>query len=350
MLAQEHMSYIDALRYGTTRDQTTINAALSAIGSTPAILILTNTGNGIWTLTSNTTIPSNIILYIPAGVTVSRPAGVTLTCNGGVLAYNPAWETGGGSTVRSTTPMAEFSSMYSTQIIVTQPNAPGGILLRGSAASTARQIELYCDQGSGSTGVRITTNASSSIAGWELDVNAGGSLLITRPGGTFMYSFTDTGLGIGSGEVSGGLLQLSADSAFKPGASGLWQVASSRELKTLLGPYTDGLARLMTLPTIHRFIYNGKAHTPTDGREDLGFVAEELQEVAPAMVRSYEATVDADSGETMTVLTTNVGEMIYMFLNAFREVDARLQALEVPSADGPEDEPPTHPRPRRQSR
>src|SRR5215831_13661091 len=162
-----------------------------------------------------------------------------------------------------------------------------------------------------------------------------------------MMLLSNTGLGIGLGQVPGGLLQLLSDSAYKPGAGGLWSIPSSRALKDITGDYTEGLVLLRRLPQAVRFRYNGKGGTEVGGPEDVGFVAEDLQAVAPQLVREVVNPHAEDEPELPTVLGTNLGELLYVLINAVLELDRRQD--ETPEEAQP-DEPTTAPHPRRTAR
>jgi hypothetical protein len=75
--------YIDALgEYGsgTAYTQATIEAALTAIGTTNKATMLLRPGT--WAVTTDLTIPANVTLKIPAGAVLSIATGKTLTING----------------------------------------------------------------------------------------------------------------------------------------------------------------------------------------------------------------------------------------------------------------------------
>jgi len=325
MLAQQHQGIYDCIRAGTARTHTTISAALTAIGSTPTMLVLTFAGDGIWSIGANLTIPTTITLMIPPGVTVNVAAGITLTINGAFLSYNTGWKTGTG-TVAQTLITSHLSSGVTANTFLAQPGAATGIgvVVENGPASTAARVRLFTDQGGGQSGLQISTNdAAANIQGWQIIVGGGGSLAFARPGGNSMMLLSNTGLGIGLGQVPGGLLQLLSDSAYKPGAGGLWSIPSSRALKDITGDYTEGLVLLRRLPQAVRFRYNGKGGTEVDGPADVGFVAEDLQAVAPQLVREVVNPHAEEEPDLPTMLATNLGEILYVLINAVLELDRR---------------------------
>ena len=83
-----HVNYVNPLQYGATCDATTLNAAITAIGSSKRTLILTATDRAkvacTWTLASNVTTNVNTTVYISEGVNVSQAVSTTFTFNGPV--------------------------------------------------------------------------------------------------------------------------------------------------------------------------------------------------------------------------------------------------------------------------
>lgn len=79
---------VDARAYGDTRNKTTIDAAIAAIGSLKKTLVIypdradTTT---TWTLADDLTIPSNITLKVSPGALLDVATGKTLTINGPII-------------------------------------------------------------------------------------------------------------------------------------------------------------------------------------------------------------------------------------------------------------------------
>jgi hypothetical protein len=100
--------------------------------------------------------------------------------------------------------------------------------------------------------------------------------------------------------------------------------------------FTDGLAVLTRLQPIN-FKYNGKyGMGPDDGVERLGFSAQDVRGVAPYLVSETTQTVgpplpaeDDRVQETAEVLGMSQTKLIPIMVNAFKEVEARLAALEA---------------------
>jgi hypothetical protein len=103
-------------------------------------------------------------------------------------------------------------------------------------------------------------------------------------------------------------------SAGKPGG-GSWTAASDRRLKQDITPYSDGLEQLLSINPV-KYRYNEKAGTDTK-KEYIGVIAQELKEVAPYMVGTFEL----DSTEYYDV---DNSAMMYMLINAVKELNEKL--------------------------
>lgn len=120
-------------------------------------------------------------------------------------------------------------------------------------------------------------------------------------------------------------LQLAVNSAAKPG-SNAWTVASDRRLKEDINPFLDGLTVLRKIDPVY-FKYNGKANIKEENYF-VGVIAQDLEEVAPYMVGSYESTDGSQSFEeqesnTQTFKSVDNGAMTYIAINAIKELDAQ---------------------------
>lgn len=327
MRAQQHDGYYDAIRSGTARTGATISAALSALGSTPTLLNWTFSGDGVWALTSSLTIPSTITTLIPPGVTVNRASGVTLTLNGPLISYQPNWETGPGTTVRSLANALELNRLNTRQILV-QNDTTDAIVVRGVAASGAA-VRMFVEQGGNNAGISISRTDSNNAFTWQFLNGPGGSLATARPGAGSMTLLTDTGLGIGLGMVPSALLQLLSDSAYKPGTTTWTITPSSAATKTILEDFTDGLALLRQFPQAAWMTYNGTGGSVADGQRFVGWTGEAVQAVAPYMVRSRLLQLEETDAAPTDVLLLDLHALQPAMLNALLELDTRLTALEA---------------------
>jgi hypothetical protein len=118
-------------------------------------------------------------------------------------------------------------------------------------------------------------------------------------------------------------LTLSTDSAAKPGTN-TWTIASDARLKRNVEPFTEGLETLLRLRPV-RYEYNGESGMP-EGMRGVGMIAQEAQSVYPAFIRTARGKI---AGEDTEVLATNTGDLAWMMVNAFRELNERLKTLEA---------------------
>lgn len=323
MIAQEHMGYVSALRYGTARNQATINAALAAIGGSIAWLVLDFTGDGVWTVTSNTGIQR---LYLPMGVTVNVASGISLAVSQ-VIAGNSAWKTGAGTLTLgggTTTQIAGFSC-----VTYNQQNSQGVTCwqLDGGTGDPAG-IRMYLNNGGAGCGIAVSRNKDNVNSTWQLNAINSGSFQLTRPGTNPIMFINNNGVMLGANvEPSAYMLQLGSGDAAKP-AGTTWQVTSDGRTKDIQGTFDHGLAALLALPLSVRFHFNGKAGTPVDGKEYVGMIAQDVQPIAPYMITTYQARLEPEDPEPTTIFAMDSSPLIFAVINALRELDTRLVALE----------------------
>lgn len=128
---------------------------------------------------------------------------------------------------------------------------------------------------------------------------------------------SDNHVGIGTDSPSY-LLEVDG-TAGKPGG-GSWTAASDRRLKQDISPYTDGLEAILNIRPV-RYHYNEKSGFDTQP-EYIGILAQELKEVAPYMVGSFEK-----NGETF--LDVDNSAMTYMLINAVQELSKENENLKA---------------------
>ena len=119
---------------------------------------------------------------------------------------------------------------------------------------------------------------------------------------------------------------------YKPGG-GTWATASDARLKKDIQPYKDGLAHLLQIKPV-RFRYNDIPGFPEPEREYVGIVAQEMQAIAPYMVKEepFGQKVEEDENGNETVvdpgtpyLTYDGTALTYMLVNAVQEQQAILE-------------------------
>lgn len=288
-------------------------------------------------LTDTTASAKSLTIAVDANVAnVRESAGAS----GSLLALDLANNRVGIGTASPSTKLNLFTTMIPT--------------IRVDAGDTVQTlnytgaISAVAQNGYGSA---LSAQAAGALAWGGIFQNTGGSApLVNLAGGTsnpYAALFQNGNVGIGTTSPSY-QLQLSTDSAAKP-STNTWTVASDRRLKTNIRPYTEGLAFLAQLHPV-RFVYTGVGGMPVD-EESIGFVAQDVQAVAPQMVSATKGKltprpesdgVDAhgkptyktipkeivDATPETDILAVNVNEMQYAMLNALMELDRRLTTVE----------------------
>ncbi len=116
--------------------------------------------------------------------------------------------------------------------------------------------------------------------------------------------------------------QVGSDSCAKPGTN-TWTVASDLRVKRDIEPFTEGLETILKLRPI-AYTYNGEDQTP-EGYRSVGLIAQEVAEVVPSFIRRAPGRI---AGRQTEVFGLNTGDLTWMMVNAFREINERLIRLE----------------------
>lgn len=121
-------------------------------------------------------------------------------------------------------------------------------------------------------------------------------------------------------------LHLGVDSAAKPGTN-TWTVPSDRRTKDpqSVKPYREGLDKIAQLQPVV-FKYNGDGGTPKDDQEYVGFVAQDVEAVAPGMIRRERRRLKRDDPDESEVLGVNTNDLQYMMVNAINELHKLVKA------------------------
>lgn len=120
-------------------------------------------------------------------------------------------------------------------------------------------------------------------------------------------------------------IRLQSDgNALKPGG-GTWTATSDRRTKKSIQTFTDGLQVLTKINPV-TFQYNGLYNTTDDGNTHVGIIAQEVQEVAPYMIGSYEANASPESTNQEEILNYDGGTyMIYVLVNSVKEQQKTIE-------------------------
>jgi hypothetical protein len=121
---------------------------------------------------------------------------------------------------------------------------------------------------------------------------------------------------------------------YKPGG-GPWNASSDARIKTVNGPYTQGLDAVLALNPV-RYHYKDnlklkaddtiKQHASVMGKEFIGLIAQEAEIPMPEMVTLSTGFIDGVEVDDLRDLDTNA--LLFALVNAVKELSAKVEALE----------------------
>ena len=129
--------------------------------------------------------------------------------------------------------------------------------------------------------------------------------------------------------------------AYKFGTTTAWEIVSDARIKDVTGDFTDGLAVALALEP-RTFTYNELAPEAQVGQEGIGFIAQEIEGVAPYLVNLAPEGLGLDpqgpvaqaagkaAREPIPDLRVYDGTVLpLVLLNAIKELAARVEKLEA---------------------
>jgi hypothetical protein len=341
------------------------NAAQGQQSATPSEL-------GQWTSPALTT---DTVFTVVVTVSVAGGSPLTAALSTSVVIQNPALIAASITTPAVNGPLTVSGAMQTGAIIATGVTVNGNLSATGAltAASATLSGGLSADSATltsslsiGSTG---TFNVdSSATAGGRLTVLNNGMVGINSPSpittldvrgnlnvssdayldgmvalcnapdgsrGTAIIGGTGWGsttlLSLNNTNASGnGFILNSPNCAFGWWAlsvsgpcintSGTWSQFSDLNLKEGVQPYKDSLAHILKINPIR---YRFKNEAGLGAREHIGVAAQDLEQIAPYMVRTSRIKPDSEE----EYLTTDNGALTYMLINAVKELKAEIDGL-----------------------
>ena len=146
-----------------------------------------------------------------------------------------------------------------------------------------------------------------------------------------LAAFSGGALNIGGAAATAGALLLVNGNAAKPGG-GSFIATSDGRLKTDVSEFTDGLMQLKKLKPVN-YRYNGKAGSNTQGAF-VGLIAQDVLPIAPYMVGRFMGRLEETDQQDTELLSLDASALTYVLVNAVKELDARLEALEAGKYEG----------------
>jgi hypothetical protein len=212
----------------------------------------------------------------------------------------------------------------------------GEVTLSNGTAAFAGYAQLAHRSQSSNSGFALRQSGDgathvNAAAGQILSLRQGGTnarLALSSTGNVIVHGETDlvpgAHLQVSGGAYVSGDLTITGQ-AIKPGG-GAWSLPSDLRLKQDVRDFERGLDDLVRVRPV-RFRYNGKAETPKD-LDQVGIVAQELEQIFPSMVRRVSARLD-DETSCDDLRIYNGSELVYVMVNAIKELAGRVEQLEA---------------------
>lgn len=219
-----------------------------------------------------------------------------------------------------------------------------GVFLRADGAEAAWYNGTYFSWGYGGSynrfadRVAIGDNVSSSSNKLDVSGQIGADSIYTccntskfETGGRSVELITSTNnirvfnsnssiYGIYISDTAGsGAIYVSSGGVYKPGG-GSWGSTSDARVKRDVNEFHDGLALIERMRPVN-YTYNGLGETP-EGMQGIGFIAQEIKEVAPYMVSSRHAKLREGDAEETDILMIDPSSLPFINLNAIKELHA----------------------------
>jgi hypothetical protein len=119
---------------------------------------------------------------------------------------------------------------------------------------------------------------------------------------------------------------LSTDSAAKP-STNTWTVASDIRVKKDVENFDKyGLSDLLKLRPV-KFKYNGLAGFIDDDKINVGFIAQEVEQIMPEMVSSIKTKLNIDDEEEIDLKNVNTHLLTFAIIEALRELKSENDNL-----------------------
>jgi len=187
----------------------------------------------------------------------------------------------------------------------------GRLLLVQASEITGSDFEIRDGGVTNSSAVRVLSDDGSLL----LQMGTGEAVAVLNKTGTVVQTTNNAG----NLTITG--------TATKPGG-GQWLSPSDSRLKEHIEPFTDGVEVLLPLMPVW-FQYNGLGGVPRDGRWHSGFLAQDVEPVAPYMIQRTPGKLHYRDAAPVELLTFDAEAMVPLLVNTIKTLHARLLAVEA---------------------
>jgi len=252
--------------------------------------------------------------------TASSATGFGLSANVSTGAVTITYSISSTSSARTSLGLGTIATQDSSSVAITGGNITGLTNLGASAAAiTGGSI-------TGLTSLRMSGQSYEPLANGSVNVSALSSIY----GSDSALSASANGLNYWTCRNISGLDTFELSSAVDQATNYFgttWTNVSDSRTKKDVTPYTLGTAALKQLMPVD-YAYNGEYGSPDKGTIQTGLIAQEvLTTPLASMVGTYVYT-DPQTGQQTTLYNLNTNQLVFALVNAVKELDARVKALE----------------------
>jgi hypothetical protein len=115
-------------------------------------------------------------------------------------------------------------------------------------------------------------------------------------------------------------------------SSSLGTCASDERIKKDVKPFDLGLEVVLGMRPVH-FKYNGLGGVTADGKDQLGVIAQDLEKVAPELVKKQLVHFKKDDQKKTEIKAVDYGAFTYVLINSVKELNRELASLKKENAE-----------------
>jgi hypothetical protein len=278
-------------------------------------------GNASGSLTAaNITPGANVTIVNGDGtITISASAGAAgvTTFSAGSTGFSPNTGAAGAVTLSGTLNLSNGGTGATTQ-----SGARTALGLGTMATQNSNAVAITGGTITGLTSFRMTGQSYEPLANGSVNISPNSSIYgsdssLNGSAGTILY-FT----------CQSQQFQLStAITAATCYFGTTWTNVSDARVKTDVTPYAIGTAAIKQLRPVD-YIYNGEYGTPENGIVQTGLIAQEVLTTPLASMVGTRVYTDPQTGQQTTLYDLNTNQLVFALINAVKELDARVKALE----------------------
>jgi hypothetical protein len=305
----------------------TVGYVLTLAGGVPTWAAPTGGGGGGGTVTSITVTGGTTGLSFTPATPITTSG--TFSMQGTLAASNG----GTGLTGFVAADRAVYSTSTSTLTAGTLPIAAGGTgAISDSGARTNLGLGSMATQAAGAvaiTGGNITGLTSLRVSGQSYEAIGNGTLNVNANTSFFQNGTGLTHSASGTSNFTTTNTTFTLQAGITPQAFGttVWVNISDARIKTDVTPYGLGTAALKQLRPVN-YIYTGEYGTPDGGPVQTGLIAQEVLTTPLSSMVGTRVYTDPNTGVETTLYDVNTNQLVFALINAVKELDARVKALE----------------------